>query len=209
MRNLEQMTDGSEWGGAKKHHCVNAALSDFAVVCLGHSSQLSDTRSVSGMWLGFGKNFPFIQETKTLVSSAIRHNFNHISDGFQMCLPHFRHRSFFYGLLLGQLFARRFVSADAVPQTAPLPLITFIIMSWTYPRTSSLWSSRWISQVTAACGERGTHSRKVLLFSVPYTTLSSVTSRPFAKRGRKEEKCCRNKNKKHFTNKNSLQTATS
>lgn len=42
--------------------------------------------------------------------------------------------------------------------------------------TSSLRSSRCMSQVTVACGERGIHSRKVLLFSVAYTVLSSVTS---------------------------------
>lgn len=53
----------------------------------------------------------------------------------------------------------------------------FSIYSYTDCLTSSLWSLCWTSQVTVACGERGTHSRKVLLFSVPYTTLSSVTSR--------------------------------
>lgn len=54
-----------------------------------------------------------------------------------------------------------------------------VILIWwlfTYHLTSSLRSSRWTSQVTVACGERGIHSRKVLLFSVTYTTLSSVTS---------------------------------
>lgn len=56
--------------------------------------------------------------------------------------------------------------------------IRWCLIWWpfTYHLTSSLRSSRWTSQVTVACGERGIHSRKVLLFSVAYTTLSSVTS---------------------------------
>lgn len=55
-----------------------------------------------------------------------------------------------------------------------------IYWSFTGDLTSSLRSLCWTSQETVACGERGRHSRKVLLFSVPYTTLSSITSRSSA-----------------------------
>lgn len=48
-----------------------------------------------------------------------------------------------------------------------LIILIYQSIHWFFTLTSSLWSLCWMSQVTVACGERGTHSSKVLLFSVP------------------------------------------
>lgn len=148
---------------------------------------MSDT--FSGIWSRFAENSLFMQERERMIVHFALKCSCLISTTCQMvvnCINHVpnSHSS----LTFKGNYSEH--SLPEVSQTFPpssyfgcsdvdRPFILLILtwMLFTGNLTSSLWSSRWTSQVTVACGERGTHSRKVLLFSVPKTTLSSVTSR--------------------------------
>lgn len=117
-----------------------------------------------------------------------------MSNGCQMCQPlaKFTNKSLFQAVTqdtVGYSFFLPLICLLSLPQ-APSSIrmtlhfyhLDLIWWLFTYGLTSSLRSSRWTSQETVACGERGMHSRKVLLFSVAYTTLSSVTSSSSEKR---------------------------